>query len=89
MEAVKLIFDLVGSLITAKAEQRAEILAKLSVAIETLQAADIAEDAAHEARNAETKRVIAEELAKQAKAPNPTVLVDPETVAGPDEDTNP
>ena len=58
-EGVKLIFDLVSAAISAKGEQRAEILARLSVAMEELDKANDAEDAAHKARTEETRKAIA------------------------------
>lgn len=75
---MKLIFDLVGAALTARGEKRAEILANLAVAMEALDKANDAEDAAHVERTAETRAVIAAELAKTA--PQPTILVNPATV---------
>lgn len=81
-EGVKLIFDLIGAALTARGEKRAEILAKLSVALEDLDKANDAEDAAHLERTEETRRAIAAEAAKQGG----TSLVDPATVMSGDED---
>jgi hypothetical protein len=82
VELVKIVMDLVGQALTAKAEARAEILARLNVAIENLQAANATEDAAHIERTAETRRLIAEEAAKHG-APQPTVLVSADEVTKP------
>lgn len=61
-EAIKLIFDLVGAAITAKAGQRADILARLVVALEDLDKANATEDADHATRTAETRAIIAQAL---------------------------
>jgi hypothetical protein len=63
---------LIGKYIASRGEERAAIVARKDAAIAEMKAARITEREAHEARTDETRKIIRDELAKQA--PNPTVL---------------